>query len=235
MKSLDANPASDAGKRALRVLYICYLSLEDPLVHSQVVAYLAGLAERGHAVHLLTFEPRLERARRRQIEDDLGRGGIRWHSLRYHKRPSLPATAFDVFAGALAAARLVRRHRLDAIHARNHVPAAMAMLASRLSPCRTIFDLRGLMAEEYADAGHWRRGGVPYRLTQWVQRAGLRRADGVVTLTEAVLPHLSETGAGPDATFVIPCCADVERIAERAGERGGAREELGIGERPTMV
>ena len=74
MKSLDANPASDAGKRALRVLYICYLSLEDPLVHSQVVAYLAGLAERGHAVHLLTFEPRLERARRRQIEDDLGRG-----------------------------------------------------------------------------------------------------------------------------------------------------------------
>ena len=235
MKSLDANPASDAGKRALRVLYICYLSLEDPLVHSQVVAYLAGLAERGHAVHLLTFEPRLERARRRQIEDDLGRGGIRWHSLRYHKRPSLPATAFDVFAGALAAARLVRRHRLDAIHARNHVPAAMAMLASRLSPCRTIFDLRGLMAEEYADAGHWRRGGVPYRLTQWVQRAGLRRADGVVTLTEAVLPHLSETGAGPDATFVIPCCADVERIAERSSERADARAELEIGERPTMV
>jgi len=42
------------------VLYVCYLSLEDPLVHSQVVAYLAGLAERGHTVHLLTFEPGLD-------------------------------------------------------------------------------------------------------------------------------------------------------------------------------
>ncbi len=91
------------------------------------------------------------------------------------------------------------------------------------------------MAEEYVDAGHWKRGGVPYRLTQWIQRAALRRADGVVTLTEAVRPHLSEAEAGPDATFVIPCCADVERIAERADERSAARAELAIGERPTMV
>jgi len=216
-------------------LYVCYLSLEDPLVHSQVVAYLTGLVERGHVVHLLTFEPRQAHERRSQIEADLRRRGITWHRRRYHKRPSLPATAFDVLAGGLAAARLVRRHRLDAIHARNHMPVAMATIAARLSPCRTIFDLRGLMADEYVDAGNWRRGGVPYRLTRWVQRAGLRRADGVVTLTEAVRPHLSATGAGPDATFVIPCCADVERIAERSPERAAARAELEIGDRPTMV
>jgi len=204
-------------------------------VQSQVVAYLVGLAERGHTVHLLTFEPDLERARAGAFEEQLAARGIVWHARRYHKAPSLPATAFDVFAGALTAARLVRRHRLDAIHARNHVPMAMAMLAARVSPCRTIFDLRGLMAEEYVDTGNWRRGGVPYRLTQWIQRAALRRADGVVTLTHAVAPHLSAIGAGPDATFVIPCCADVERIAARAGERDAAREELAIGERPAMV
>lgn len=226
---------SDAGKRALRVLYICYLSLEDPLVHSQVVAYLSGLAERGHVIHLMTFEQRLSPQRSRQFAEELRRRGIAWHRRRYHKRPSLPATAFDVLAGGLAAARLVRRHRLEAIHARNHMPAAMAMFAARFAPCRLIFDLRGLMAEEYVDAGHWKRGGIPYRLTQWVQRAALRRADGVVTLTEAVRPHLSEAKAGPEATFVIPCCADVERIAERSPERAAARAELEIGDRPTMV
>jgi glycosyltransferase involved in cell wall biosynthesis len=218
------------------VLYVCYLSLEDPLVHSQVVAYLAGLAERGHTVHLLTFEPDLDPRQARAFEERLGRQGIAWHSRRYHKSPSLPATAFDVFAGARTAARLVRRHRLDAIHARNHVAMAMAMLASRRTGCRTIFDLRGLMAEEYADAGNWKRGGVPYRLTQWVQRAALRRADGVVTLTEAVRPHLSETKAGPDATFVIPCCADVEEITARADQRDLVREEIRIDrDRPVMV
>lgn len=219
----------------LRVLYICYLSLEDPLVHSQVVAYLAGLAERGHVVHLMTFEPRLSSPRSRQFAEELDSRGIVWHRRRYHKRPSLPATAFDVLAGGLAAARLVRRHRLEAIHARSHMPAAMGLIAARLAPARLIFDIRGLMAEEYVDAGSWKRGGVPYRLTQWVQRAALRRADGVVTLTEAVRPHLSEAKAGPDATFVIPCCADVERIAERLPERAATRAELEIGDRPTMV
>lgn len=217
------------------MLYLCYLSLEDPLVHSQVVAYLAGLAERGHVVHLMTFEPRLSPQRSRQFAEELRRRGIAWHRRRYHKRPSLPATTFDVLAGGLAAARLVRRHRLDAIHARNHMPAAMAMIAARLAPSRLIFDIRGLMAEEYADAGHWKRGGVPYRLTQWVQRAALRRADGVVTLTEAVRPHLSAAKAGPETTFVIPCCADFERIAERSPERAAARAELGLGDRPAMV
>jgi hypothetical protein len=35
----------------LRALYICYLSLEDPLVETHVVAYLEGLARRGHTIH----------------------------------------------------------------------------------------------------------------------------------------------------------------------------------------
>ncbi|MGE5280925.1 MAG: glycosyltransferase [Chloroflexota bacterium] len=217
------------------MLYLCYLSLGDPLVHSQVVAYLAGLAERGHTVHLMTFEPRLTAEQSRRFAEELDRQGIVWHRRRYHKRPSLPATAFDVIAGGLAAARLMRRHRLEAIHARNHMPAAMALIAALFASFRLLFDLRGLMAEEYVDAGNWKRGGVPFRLTEWVQRAALRRADGLVTLTEAVRPHLSEAKAGPEATFVIPCCADVERIEERAPERDAARAELGLGDRPTMV
>ena len=57
-----------------------------------------------------------------------------------------------------------------------------------------IFDLRGLMAEEYVDAGNWKRGGLPYRLTQRVQGAAIRRADGMVMLTEAVRRQLFGAG-----------------------------------------
>ena len=86
----------------LRSLYLCYLSLDDPLVESQVVAYLEGLARRGHTVHLVTFETRpLGRARRAEIRSRLRGRGVQWHGLRYHKRPSLPATTFDTVCGAL--------------------------------------------------------------------------------------------------------------------------------------
>lgn len=218
----------------LRSLYVCYLSLEDPLVESQVVAYLEGLAGRRHTIHLLTFETRrLSRARRRVLRDRMRTRGVHWHGLRYHKRPSLPATAVDVVCGALACVWLVRRHRLAAVHARSHVPAAMSMMAARLAPHELIFDIRGLMAEEYVDLGRWRRGGLPVRITKRAERLAIRRARASVVLTEAVRRLLF--GEHPrDDVRVIPCCADVARITAARGHRAAARERLGVGARPVL-
>ncbi len=218
----------------LRSLYICYLSLEDPLVQTQVVAYLEGLARLGHRIHLLTYEPQLDAGRRSALRAELEGRGIVWHSLRYHKRPSLPATAYDALAGALLATRLVRRHRLEAVHARSHVPAASGLLAKRLTGCRLIFDIRGLMGEEYVDAGRWRRDGLAHRITGWIQRVAIERADGIVVLTESVRRHLF----GSDdrrTTLVIPCCADAHRLAEDPGRTARLRKDLGLAERAIVV
>src|SRR3954467_13503490 len=106
--------------KSLRVLYVCYLSLDDPLVRTQVVAYLEGLARRGHGIHLLAFDTPITPARRESVAAALADSGIVWHSVRDHKRPSLPATMYDVVVGAVVSIWFVRRHRLDAIHARNH-------------------------------------------------------------------------------------------------------------------
>ncbi len=223
--------------RVLRSLYVCYLSIADPLVDSQVLAYLDGLAAAGHTIHLLSFEPAGDdHAQRRRARAALRDREIHWHRLRYHKRPSLSATLYDVLCGTLACAWLVRRHRLNTIHARNHVPAAMALLAAPLAPHRLIFDLRGLMAQEYVDAGRWTAGGLAARLTGAVQRAGLRRAAGIVVLTERVRSLLFGVGvAARDGVFVIPCCADVERIAAGRDERERARERFGLTGRCVLV
>jgi glycosyltransferase involved in cell wall biosynthesis len=212
----------------LRSLYVCYLGLDDPLVATQVLAYLDGLVDRGHVLHLLTFEVgRLRRARRRELRANLARRGIAWHGLRYHKRPSLPATMFDVICGAAYAALLIRRHRLQALHARSHVPAAMGLIARRLTRLRLIFDIRGLLAEEYEDAGRWARGSTPFRLTKWVQRLAIARAAGIVVLTERVRDHLFGEHPG-ERVHVIPCCADLERIDALRGEGERVRGQLGI-------
>jgi glycosyltransferase involved in cell wall biosynthesis len=207
-------------------------------VHTQVIAYLAGLAASGHRIHLLTFETRrLTRRERREIRARLAARGIRWHGLRYHKRPSLPATIYDTVAGALYAILLTIRHDIDTLHARSHVPAAMALIAQRILRRRRpalIFDIRGLMAEEYVDAGRWRRGGVPYRLTKAVERVAIRRADGIVVLTEAVRRQLfgADRARG---VVVIPCCADLDALRAAQGERERWRAELGVANATVMV
>src|ERR1700682_4408750 len=120
---------------AMHTLYICYFGLREPLVQTQVLPYLRQLMRDGVEVTLLTFEPELAHARTKQeleqAKAKLEAEGIHWEALRYHKRPSLPATLYDIAAGARLAARLVRTRNITLIHARNHVAAAMALRAQR--------------------------------------------------------------------------------------------------------
>ena len=151
----------------VRTLYICYLSLDEPLVQSQVLPYLRHLVNTGTEVHLLTFEKELQQKSTDKLaasQKMLESHGINWFYLRYHRWPSLPATLYDVVAGAIRTIWLMRSHKIDVLHARAHIPIAMALIAQRVRRCDVIFDLRGLIAEEYADAGIWngRNCGGPY-------------------------------------------------------------------------
>lgn len=200
----------------LRSLYICYLSLDDPLTHTQVVAYLRGLADAGHTIHLLTFESRsLSRAERKHRRREMAAVGVSWHRLRYHKHPSLPATMYDTLVGSMYTCWLTLRFHLNVFHARTHVPAAMAMLARRVLGRRApalIFDIRGLMGEEYVDSGRWEAGSLPFRLVKGVERAAIGQASGIVVLTERVRDQLFGAKADP-RVFVIPCCADIDELS----------------------
>lgn len=222
----------------MRALYICYLSATEPLVETQVVAYLEGLATDGHEIHLLTFETADQSAEQTASRNlVLQRRGITWHRLRYHKKPSLPATIYDVIAGTYRGLRLIRLHKIDVVHARNHVPAAMALLLRRLTGCKLIFDIRGLMAEEYADALIWKTGSLAFRLTKRVERACISSAAGVVVLTHAVKRHLfaEADDAGERPVIVIPTTADVRGINRQRDRRDEIRQVLDIQNERVLV
>ena len=223
------------------VLFITYNGLLEPLGQRQGLAYLEALTDE-YRFTVLSFE----KARgieldsgRAQMSARLGPAGIRWRVLPYHKRPSLPATAYDVWAGARAARTIVREDGVDLVHARSYVPAAIAHRATRGSSTPYIFDVRGLLAEEYVDGGIWRTGSLPYRLTKRAEQTLLHDASGIVTLTEAVVPQL-ESNPGlvsRDAVpwAVIPCCVRVDEFEVDAGVRSRVRDELRLGERPMLV
>lgn len=208
----------------MKSLYICYFGLREPLVQTQVLPYLRELARGGVEINLLTFEPNQKQswaqeeveAWRARLESDR----IRWFSLPYHKRPSAPGTLYDIAAGARFASRLARREGIRVLHARAHVPMAMAMLARRLGArCRLLFDIRGLMAEEYADAGIWTENSQPFRAVKRIERAGIRRADQLVVLTKKFRDWLIEHKLKPiEQIEVIPCCVDFSLFSEATAE-----------------
>lgn len=226
-----------------RVLYISYNGMLDPLGESQVIPYLRELGKCGLGFTLLSFEREAAfagagPARCEDLRRQFAENGIEWHRLRYHQRPSLPATVFDVAAGVRLASRLVRCNKIEMVHARAHIPAVIALALKRRFGIKMIFDIRGLMAEEYIDAGHWSAGSIPSRITKSMEGRVLRATDGVVTLTDRLWtamqswPDLNGTSI---AHQTIPCCVDLERFCFNDQSRTERRAELGIGDRFVLV
>lgn len=221
-----------------QTLYLCYFSLREPLVQTQVLPYLRELVKGGLGVHLLTFEPGWPGSwlpeEVQQWEERLAAGGIHWHARTYHRRPSLPATMYDIASGAWHVIRLARRERIAVLHARSHVAAMMGALAKPWTGAKLLFDIRGMLAEEYVDAGIWPAGGRLYRLTKAAERWLLHAADGFVVLTEKGQRLLF--GERQVLSEVIPCCVDGARFpASLARQREQWRREFGFAGKRVLV
>lgn len=233
----------DAEGAVLKTLYISYFGMTKHLSHSQVIPYLQGLAAGGIEVTVLSFEER-QSDRQRELEEMarlkalLAVSKIDWKWLRYHKRPSLPATAYDVAIGSLYAAWLVWRKKIEVVHSRGYVPLPMALFCKWVCGAKLVFDVRGLMAEEYVDAGHWKAGSLPFRATKWFERRAFRNADSVIVLTNRIRDVLRsaskelQTSRAP--VRVIPCCVEVERFGTTT-DRLATRNQLGISGGPVLA
>jgi len=256
-----------------KTLYICYFGLREPLVQTQVLPYLRelmlrrdeqeddnheitrtdtkhGIKEKNLQVEvsLLTFEPDLKNKwTPRQIAEqkaELAMEGIDWHCLAYHKRPSVPATLYDIFRGTLFVRRFINEQKPDILHGRVHLPTLMGALARKLArhKPKLLFDIRGFFPEEYTDAGIWPKGGWLYRGAKRVERRLMKEADGYVVLTEKAREILfsgsKETGFAKNGkpVEVIPCCVDMERFkSANNGARAEIRKKLGIDDRFVAV
>jgi glycosyltransferase involved in cell wall biosynthesis len=191
------------------VVYLSYDGVAEPLGRSQVLPYVRGLAARGHRIELLTFEKTgTPLAFRRALAP-----GVRWTALRYHRRPSVPATAFDMAVGAAVLALLAILSRADLFHARSYVTAAFALPVARMLRVPLLFDTRGFLFDERADAGRWPRDGWLYRRAKRIEASLFRRSDAITVLTHSMQRYLRQEY--PRAAeirapiWVIPTCADL--------------------------
>jgi glycosyltransferase involved in cell wall biosynthesis len=206
---------------ALKAVYVSYDGALDPLGASQVVPYLVGLSKRGVGLTLLSFEkPAAWRDRRvrRALEARLTESRIRWRPLSYHLRPRLPATAWDIAHGAGCVYREAQRISADLVHCRGDVAMIMARTAPLPARTRLLYDVRGLFSDERVETGSWPRGGVIDRAVRRAEAANLRRADGVVVLTEHAREILRARRPGIPALRVIPTCADLSSFYPRRRE-----------------
>lgn len=221
------------------ILYISYDGLTDPLGQSQVIPYLAGLAEQGHTIHVVSAEKNDRYAagsdflRRRLKEMKL-----RWHPVSYsNKYPGL--SAYLTYRRLRSeAVQLLINCRPDIVHCRSYIPALIGLEFKQHSSIKFIFDMRGFWADERVEGGIWNMQQLWYRKAydffKRKETAFLSASDAIISLTENARIDLLQRNL-PSVTekkiTVIPCCADLDFFSERNATTSwlGLRKEIGIG------
>lgn len=204
--------------RSPRVLYVSPNGVGSPLVRSQVLPYLRGLAEDGVDAELVTFER----------GDPYPEGEFpkeRWHPLRPRPGRGLIAKLMDIVSGIALVASLAVRSRRDLFHARSYLPAAIVAVPAFFLRRPFIFDMRGFLPDEYLDAGSWTARDVRYRALRAAERILLWRAAEVVVLTERAADVLRiepryRSALGDTPVTVIPCTVDLEQFRPATERRG---------------
>lgn len=211
-------------------LYLTRNGLLEPLGQSQVLAYLRGLS-RDYRITLITYEKdedRSDAARMGRVHAECDRLGIRWLPQRFRPRPKVIAPALSMLRMVWLVRHEVKVQGAQLIHARSYIPAAVALIVSRLTGVPFIFDMRALWPEELITAGRLRRGSLLHRAIVAAERACLQRAGAVVSLTHAAVDHLDRVYPDDMAgqrVAVIPTCADLDRFVP--GAQRPARRVIG--------
>jgi glycosyltransferase involved in cell wall biosynthesis len=217
-------------------LYVAYWGLREPLGRSLVMPAVERLARRGIDLTLITFEKPRDLADREGMAEyrrRLQAAGVRWKALRYHKRPNVPATAFDVAHGAATALIALGGRRPSLVHARTFVGGVIGLVVSKLFRVPLVYHNEGFWPDQQIEGGFWRAGGLLYRILKRTERLLYERADGLVLLSEKsrpVVEQLSGVRRRQSPIAVVQSCVDLRRFScNGAGDRGAGLRLVYVG------
>lgn len=214
------------------VLFVTWDGPQVSYLESLYMPIFQGLAERGHAMHVLQFTW-ADDARREVIKASCERGGCTYRSVHVMRRPVAAGSLISATLGSAHVRQAIARHDIDVVMPRSTLPAFAARLALRHSPdVGLLFDADGLPHDERVDFGGWSAQGLAYRLSRDMEAAAVRDADIVLTRSSKAIDILAaRAGAGTKTGKfrVVANGRDASKFTPLPKtERAALRREIGV-------
>ena len=198
----------------MRILYLTYDGILEPLGQSQVLSYLEKLAK-DHPIYLISFEKKIDRKNKILVKQTLHKmqtANISWHPLTYHKKFSILATGLDILLGITLGFLIAKSKKIQVVHSRSYVPSIIGLFIKKLTSIPFVFDMRGFWVDERVDGGLWNRDSSIYKVGKWFEKKFILNADHIVSLTKSgirELKNFSYIEKNKINYSVIPTCADL--------------------------
>jgi glycosyltransferase involved in cell wall biosynthesis len=182
--------------------YITVDSVLEGAGHTQVLPYLAGLAELGLRIELHSFETaQIAETTLEQIASL----GINWSPHRFGR--SGPRGGVERLLRGAALSR-----RAELVHARGTLPAASAYLGRAHS---WLWDMRGFWTDARIAVGTVRPGSLVERTLRRLEEHVAKSADAIVVLSDRARNELGQRygRAVASKARTIPTCTDLSRFS----------------------
>jgi hypothetical protein len=214
-------------RKQLRVAYLSYDGLTDPLGQSQILSYVIGLSKKGYLFTIISFE---KPERYKQLGDEIKSicraHDIEWLPKKYHKNPQIFSTLFDLLILWFTLSKRQRHNPFDIIHCRSYIASLVGLQAKRKLGVKFIFDMRGFWADERAEVGIWNL------------RNPVKRADYIISLSFSAKKEIENWRIAHAPIAVIPTCVDLDLFNPskiRLDDQLLLRKKLGIDEKDFLL
>jgi len=199
------------------ILFISYDGLTDPLGQSQIIPYLAGLTKYGYQFTILSCEkPKRFLSDKAHIEHILEPYPIKWVPIRYHKKPPVLSTIYDVIQLKRKAKQLHQKEHFDLVHTRPGIPALIGLWMKNRFGVKFLNDIREFFADSRVDGGMWDKEHFFYKkIYEFFKRKedeAIAKSDGIVCLTYAAEKIIKQFKPFKIEIpiKVIPCSVDMD-------------------------
>jgi glycosyltransferase involved in cell wall biosynthesis len=221
----------------MKILFVSYDGLTDPLGQSQVLPYLLNLSKLGYEITILSTEKEDNFYKNKELIASICNGsGIRWEYVFYTKNPPIISTIRDVFSLKKKARALQKELSFKIIHCRSYIAALIGVYMKRKYTIKFLFDIRGFWADERVDGGIWNLNNPAFKLVynyfKKKEKAYFLSADAAVSLTHNGKSEIISWDYMKNINYdisVIPCCADLNYFNYKKNiENVDVKNELGI-------
>lgn len=183
------------------VTYLSVDSIQEGVGSSQITPLILGLAEKGKAVCLITFEKVLPP---KELIEMFSRAGVVWIVKEFGKPGAI---------GGLVRLSILRRSvpKSAVLHGRSDIATAAAILSGIDAP--VLWDVRSLWSDQRLLIGTPGWNSLTAKLARALENLAARKSSAMTTLTAAVVPILQQRHKRvPAIREVIPTCVQTSKF-----------------------
>ena len=205
----------------LKIIYISYDGMTDPLGQSQVLPYLIGLSKFNFEIQLISFEKKEKyQTKKGDIEKLIENTSIIWHPIQYHQQPPILSTLYDLWLLKKKALKIIEQNKIVLIHCRSYISSLVGLYLKRSKGIPFLFDMRGFWADERIDGNIWNLKNPIFRFVyqffKQKEKEFICESDYIVSLTANAKNEIETWNYKSNISSkikVIPCCADLNHFS----------------------